>query len=421
MDRGRDRFPLWPHLRSAPTSRRGRPASAEEEAATREALQAEDDELEQTYAEADEMPEDVDQRLAEIETALAAFEQRPISLRSRRDRAAPAPSSASTARASCASSAAMSVPRTNRRSSRSRTIGRRNRCRDAGCQRRPTSSTAAKPSTPHRMRARRTGRGRGPAPISRQADDRADRLSHAGAARGARRAARRRLPRGAACALPQAVLPLRQRLLPGDRAEERRLRQPGAGPRRHRARGQRRCAASRMGRAACRRSPANSGTRSRRFDTDSRQALFAHCVSLTVNAVDRALQPAAEGHRPCRPSGRGARRSTWPRRAGRRRVENYLGRVTKARILERRARGARARTGAAHRAAEEGRDGRRRREAAARRLRLAARSRCARPAAHRHRHRRRDDFRAATKPPVEETAAIESETAIDEIAARGRS
>ena len=31
------------------------------------------------------------------------------------------------------------------------------------------------------------------------------------------------------------------------------------------------------------------------FDTDSRDALFAHCVSLTVNAIHEAYQPAAEG------------------------------------------------------------------------------------------------------------------------------
>ena len=34
--------------------------------------------LEETYAEADELPEEVGQRLAEIETALAAFEERPV-------------------------------------------------------------------------------------------------------------------------------------------------------------------------------------------------------------------------------------------------------------------------------------------------------------------------------------------------------
>ena len=53
------------------------PLTAEEHA-TRDALQAEMDGLEATYAEADELPEEVDQRLGEIETALAAFDDRPV-------------------------------------------------------------------------------------------------------------------------------------------------------------------------------------------------------------------------------------------------------------------------------------------------------------------------------------------------------
>jgi ParB family chromosome partitioning protein len=39
-------------------------------------LQAEIDGLEEAYAEADELPDEVDQRLGEIETALAAFDER---------------------------------------------------------------------------------------------------------------------------------------------------------------------------------------------------------------------------------------------------------------------------------------------------------------------------------------------------------
>ncbi len=51
---------------------------SEEEAATRESLRSEADELETTYSQADEIPEAVDSRLSEIETALEAFEQRPV-------------------------------------------------------------------------------------------------------------------------------------------------------------------------------------------------------------------------------------------------------------------------------------------------------------------------------------------------------
>jgi ParB family chromosome partitioning protein len=53
-------------------------APTDAEAATAEALRAEYDRLEQTYADADELPEEADQRLGEIETALAAFDERPV-------------------------------------------------------------------------------------------------------------------------------------------------------------------------------------------------------------------------------------------------------------------------------------------------------------------------------------------------------
>lgn len=51
---------------------------SKEEAATAEALRAEYEQLEQTHADANELPEDVDQRLGEIETALSALEERPV-------------------------------------------------------------------------------------------------------------------------------------------------------------------------------------------------------------------------------------------------------------------------------------------------------------------------------------------------------
>jgi ParB family chromosome partitioning protein len=49
----------------------------DEERATREALRTEYDQLEAQYQDADELPDEVDQRLGEIETALEAFEARP--------------------------------------------------------------------------------------------------------------------------------------------------------------------------------------------------------------------------------------------------------------------------------------------------------------------------------------------------------
>jgi ParB family chromosome partitioning protein len=50
----------------------------DEEIASRDALEAELDRLEQQYAEAEEVPEEADRRLGEIETALAAFNDRPV-------------------------------------------------------------------------------------------------------------------------------------------------------------------------------------------------------------------------------------------------------------------------------------------------------------------------------------------------------
>lgn len=50
----------------------------DEERTTREALRGEYDRLEAEYAEADELPDEIDQRIGEIETALEAFDSRPM-------------------------------------------------------------------------------------------------------------------------------------------------------------------------------------------------------------------------------------------------------------------------------------------------------------------------------------------------------
>jgi ParB family chromosome partitioning protein len=54
-------------------------ALTEEEQSILAALKAEQEALEQQYGEADELPDEVDQRLGELETAMAAFEDRPVS------------------------------------------------------------------------------------------------------------------------------------------------------------------------------------------------------------------------------------------------------------------------------------------------------------------------------------------------------
>jgi ParB family transcriptional regulator, chromosome partitioning protein len=53
-------------------------AMGDEEVTTAEALRAGYEKLEQNHANADELPEEVDQRLGEIETALAALDERPV-------------------------------------------------------------------------------------------------------------------------------------------------------------------------------------------------------------------------------------------------------------------------------------------------------------------------------------------------------
>ncbi|MCL8489119.1 MULTISPECIES: ParB/RepB/Spo0J family partition protein [Bradyrhizobium] len=50
----------------------------DDERAAREAMRAEYDRLEAEYSEADELPDEIDQRLGEIEAALEAFEERPV-------------------------------------------------------------------------------------------------------------------------------------------------------------------------------------------------------------------------------------------------------------------------------------------------------------------------------------------------------
>lgn len=53
-------------------------AMSDEEIATAAALRSEYDRLEEVHAEADELPEEIDQRLGEIEAALAALDERPL-------------------------------------------------------------------------------------------------------------------------------------------------------------------------------------------------------------------------------------------------------------------------------------------------------------------------------------------------------
>jgi len=72
MDHGCRRFPIWPYGRLRELD--GVSADlTEDERASIDALKAEHDKLEADYTEADELPDEIDQRLGEIEAALHNF------------------------------------------------------------------------------------------------------------------------------------------------------------------------------------------------------------------------------------------------------------------------------------------------------------------------------------------------------------
>ncbi len=151
------------------------------------------------------------------------------------------------------------------------------------------------------------------------------------------------------------------------------------------------------------------------LDAEQQQALFAHCISLTVNAVNEAYnrRPRAIAHadRLAEALSLDIAKTGWAPN-----VDNFLGRVTKARILDavREARG----------------------EDQAPRIEMLKKGDMAAQAEHllagsgwlpeplRTPRRARHGSQTVTtsaqdEAPVEETEAIESETAIDEIDPKG--
>ena len=386
---------------------------SEEEAATREALRLEADELEATYADADEIPERVDARLSEIETALEAFEQRPVLY-------APEDVARAGAFVSIDGSGKLRIERGYVRPEDEPPLAEPEIVVDEGedgvsATSAPISAARAVERNRRWRRPLRTrgGRRRRPSPSARQAPHRAHRLSDAGAARGDRPASGRRLPRGAACPLPEALLSLRLRLLPRDRAEDRQLSEASPLALATPCLRQASMRAIANGPISFRKSPTISGTRSRRSTPSSSKALFAHCVSLTVNAVNETYnrRPRAIAHadRLAEALSLDVAATGWAPS-----VDNFLGRVTKARILDavREARG----------------------EDQARRIEHLKKGEMAAQAEHllagsgwlpeplRTPRRAPQGSQTVTtsapdEAPVEETAAIESETAIDEIVA----
>ena len=157
---------------------------------------------------ADELPDEVDERLGEIETAIAAFDDRPVTYDPAEIARAGVFVSIDTEGA-LRSSAVTSGRRTRRPwSSRS---GRRDRSRDGrGGPRRAGAPVVQRAVITIGGAGRRAGgRGRrGPEAALGSPRDRADRGADAGAARQAGEHARRRVPGRAAQVLPRRLLPL---------------------------------------------------------------------------------------------------------------------------------------------------------------------------------------------------------------------
>ena len=171
----------------------------EEERATLDALNAEYAKIEEDYQDADELPDEIDQRLGEIEAARSVLRS-PIARSTIRPRSpAPASSSASMPRGCCRSTVAtcgrrMRHPRSSSPKARHRATERP----DDG----PTTNGCGPTRGHHRRwrasRTRRGGRRRHGQAAAGSAHHRADRTSHAGLAQCAGERSGSRLPGGAA-------------------------------------------------------------------------------------------------------------------------------------------------------------------------------------------------------------------------------
>ena len=314
-----------------------------EEQATLDALNAENARLEAEYASADELPDEVDQRIGEIETALAKFADRPL-------RFEPVDVARAGVFVSVDEDGCLRVDRGYVRPEDKAAAGDPEDGvgdpADADGAGGGHPGRARRASYRHHRRARGIARGRRrqrPRASARASHDGADRAPHARAARrGGEEPARRD---------DGASLPALPRYLPARR--ERRLpREPRSGmsssPRRRRISrkafppGQSRNA-TRPGKPTLPKDTAALWDWLSALDEDRRAKLLAHCVSFGVNALhekgDRQGGPGVsyeglqrrirEADRLARAVGLDMVEAGWRPTA-----ENYLGRVTKPRILD---------------------------------------------------------------------------------------
>ena len=301
----------------------------EAEQASLDALQAEHDALSAAHDEAEELPDEVEARFDELETAIAAIEERPLVYD-------PAEVARAGAFVSIGHDGGLRVERGFVRPADA-AIASDSRPGD-GTDRSPA---AAGPGRAGPSRCRRPGRERGDcrcrglrggglASAARSARDGADRPPHAGAARRTGERPRHHLPRGAPRPVPFAVPAPGERLVPGNRREERDLHGTGAGSRRDRTGPVGGSPARRLGAAAAGRAGCPVAFLAE-LDHDSRMALFAHCAAQTVNTVhepwNRRPEALAQPDRLAGAVGLDLAASWAPTTA------NYLGRVSKAHIL----------------------------------------------------------------------------------------
>ena len=206
------------------------------------------------------MPDEVDQRLGEIETAVAAFEDRPVSYD-------PAEIARAGIFVSIDGEGGLRIDRGFVRPEDEAPVEPVRRRRRHDGRRHPVRTGAFGPARRHhhrrsaRSRGGGVGRGRRHPPAVRPAGDGTHRPPHARAARRAGGRTARRLPDGAACALPRGLLSLCLRHLPGNHGEEFGLRRPGAGPGRDRLRPRRSMRGTINGPSSCPKRPRISGMR----------------------------------------------------------------------------------------------------------------------------------------------------------------
>ena len=304
----------------------------EDENASLAALKAEQDALEEQYAQADELPDEVDQRLGEIETAIAAFDNRPVRLRSGRDRSRRHLRQHRQRGRRCTSNAASSAPRTKRRSSRSRAamaMRRRPPPPPAAPSSGPSSPSAARRRVPRSTRRRRTTTIR---PLS-------DRLVTELTAHRtlALRDALANDPHVAFQAVLHALCLNAFYRYASNTCLEITAKHSGFSAQ---APGLAETASAKAIDARHAQwakqlpeAPAALWDALTAFDSDSQSALFAHCASLTVNVVkepwNRRPDAFAHGDQLARTVNLDLAAAGWAPT-----VDNYLGRVPKARILE---------------------------------------------------------------------------------------